>query len=137
MGALVASLVSLALLCGFLILTGWEARRGTRFFAAERSALDGHVSRAAFIAEHVDLAAYARAEFARAMARVGHMVAGFTLELVRTAERFLARLVRRMRMRHELSAPTRPSSRAFVQTLSEFKGRLHDTRPEGIDKPLV
>lgn len=121
---------ALALLAGFLALAEFEGRRGVRLFAAVREKLDRQVARAEFIFAHIDLAAFVRDEVRRAASRIGHDIVNGSLQAVRTVERFLARIVRNLRARHSVNVEPRASSRPFVKTLSDFKGRLKATRPE-------
>lgn len=130
MAYLIALALSLALLAGFVALTRYEARRGMRFFAAERARLDEHVEKVEFIVAHVDLAAFARDEARHAMTRLGHAIAHISLQAVREIEHLLTRLVRNLRMRTESAAVPRESTREFVKTLSEFKDTLHATHPD-------
>lgn len=126
-------LVALALLIGFFILTSREMRRGERVFAPERDRLDKSVARIEFILEQVDLGAFLRNEIRRMAGRFGHMVAHLSLQAIRATERLLTRLVRHLRMRHEIDATPRESARPFVKTLSDFKSRLKATHPEIMD----
>ncbi len=130
MGYLVAILVALALPAGFAALTWYEARRGARFFSDQRAALDAQAARAAFIIEHVDLAAFAREEARHAMARAGHAIAHVSLRAVRAAERFLTRLVRYMRRKKEEAVVPRENAREFVKALSDFKETIASAHPE-------
>lgn len=130
MAYLVAVLVLLALLVGFVVLTRYEAKRGMRFFAPERDALDTSVGNVAFIIAHVDLAAFAKDEISRALNSIGHTIAHLSLQAVRSVERLLTRLVRHLRTRHESDAAPRESAREFVKTLSDFKDNLKATHPD-------
>ena len=131
MAYLIFILISLALLVGFVALSSYETGRGVRFFARERTRLDERVEQVAFIVSHVDLAAFAREEFHRLAKRVAHFVAHHSLNAVRTVERLLTRLVRRLRMeRAAIDTTPRENAREFVKTLSDFKDRLKETPPE-------
>ncbi len=130
MANLIFILIALVLLVGFFVLTQYEERKGMRFFAQERSRLDRQVARVEFILARVDLAAFLRAEVRRAASRVGHDIVNGTLQAVRAAERLLTRTVRDLRARHTVDMTPRESSRPFVKTLADFKGRLKATRPE-------
>ena len=130
MGYLVFILITIALSGGFLALTAAEAKRGTRLFAQQRAQLDKEIERALFVLEHVDLAAYLRAESKHLIERAGHDIAHLFLRLVRDAERLLTRLVRHLRTRQMESAVPRETNRAFVKTLADFKGHLEANRPE-------
>lgn len=130
MANLISLSVALALLAGFVALTRYEANRGVRFFAARRAWLDESIERVEFIVEHVDLAAFARDEARHAMTRFGHVIAHFSLQAVRSAERVLTRLVRYLRIQHEEEVAPRETAREFVKTLSEFKDGLNASHPD-------
>jgi hypothetical protein len=127
---LIFLLVSLALLVGFFVLTGYETRRGTRLYAPSRARLDAAVSRVEFIVEHVNLGVFLRDEIRHLAGRVGHNIVHTTLVVVRSAERLLTRLVRRLRTHPEVDTAPRETAREFVKVLSEFKGTLRETHPD-------
>jgi len=77
-----------------------------------------------FILENVDLGAFLRDEVRNAANRIGHAIANLSLQAVRATERLLTRVVRYLRVRHEVSAAPRESTREFVKTLSDFKENL-------------
>lgn len=136
MGYAIFILIALALLAGFLVLTEYEMRRGTRVFARERDLLDAKVARVEFILEHVDLWAFAREEFLRLAHRFGHDIARLSLEAVRAIERLLTRLVRRLRPHWHLDeAPRETTARPFVKTLSDFKDRLKQAAENSSGEP--
>ena len=130
MAHLLFILITLALLAGFFALTWYEARRGTRFFEPLRSRLDRNVARSEFVLQHVDFSAFLRTEIYRIANRIGHGIAHLSLQGVRAVERLLTRLVRHLRTQRIPDAAPRESAREFVKTLSDFKGRLRETRPE-------
>lgn len=131
MAYLIFILLSIALLVGFFLLTKSEAKRGVRYLAPRRSALDAQVRRIEFILAHVDLASFAREESRRLVGRVSHALAHLSLQLVRSVERLLTRAVRHLRAKHQVAPrPTGGETREFVKTLSDFKGRLKETMPE-------
>jgi len=130
MAYLVFILGTLTLFVGFFALTYYEARRGVRVFATERTRLDAQVARAQFILEHVDLGAFLRDEVRRVAGRIGHDVAHLSLQMVRAIERVLTRLVRYLRSRNEVDLTPHESARPFVKSLSDFKDRLKASRPE-------
>ena len=121
---LVVLLVPIALLAGFYLLTQREAQQGVRYFASRRDAFDRDVERMEFILENVDLGAFLRDEVRNAANRIGHAIANLSLQAVRATERLLTRVVRYLRVRHEVSAAPRESTREFVKTLSDFKENL-------------
>ncbi|MBI2025743.1 hypothetical protein HYT04_03080 [Candidatus Kaiserbacteria bacterium] len=127
---LIFILASLALLVGFFALTRYEARRGVRFYSAHRDRLDRAVERIVFISEHVNFAEFLRDEVRYFAGRVGHGVAHFSLIGVRSIERLLTDLVRRLRNHPEIDTAPRETAREFVKTLSDFKGSLNATHPE-------
>ncbi|MHB1162926.1 MAG: hypothetical protein ACYCZZ_00120 [Minisyncoccota bacterium] len=127
---LVLVLITFAFLAGFLALIQYEARRGDRLFATHRARLDTAVERAQFIVAHVDLSAFIRDEIRRMANTVGHRVVHLSLQVVRSVERFLTRLVRHFRARNEDSAAPRETTREFVKTLSDFKDNLKATHPD-------
>lgn len=130
MAYLIAVLVALAFLVGFVALTQYESRRGFRLFAHARAELDAQVGRIEFIVEHVDLAAFVREEAHHAVNRIGHWVAHLSLQVVRAVERFLTRLVRHLRRRNEETVAPRENAREFVKTLSDFKETINAVHPE-------
>ncbi|MDE1944434.1 MAG: hypothetical protein KGH97_02995, partial [Patescibacteria group bacterium] len=71
-----------------------EARRGARFFAPYREALDRAASQARFVVLHIDFASFAREESARAARYLMHESAHLALQAVRAIERFLTRIVK-------------------------------------------
>ena len=138
MGYLVAIVVSLILFAGFLALTRYETRRGSRLFASDRVRFDARVERAEFVLAHVDFASLIRTETERLINRAGHDLTHGVLQAVRAAERLLTRAVRHLRARREsASLPPRETSREYVKKLSDFKGHLEATRPEDIGQPPV
>ncbi|OGG78586.1 hypothetical protein A3A36_01850 [Candidatus Kaiserbacteria bacterium RIFCSPLOWO2_01_FULL_52_12b] len=129
-------LIVLALIAGFFILTWYEAERGVRFFAAQRSRLDQNVERISFAFAHIDFGAFLREEMRHLIVRISHDIAHLSLMVVRAVERLLTRLVRRLRTPRALDTAPRDSAREFVKTLSEFKGQLNATHPEISDIDL-
>ena len=118
-------LASLTLLAGFYALAALEARRGARVvLPGVRGLLDTHLNRFEYIAAHVDFSAFAREETLRVVTRAVHRAAHASLRGVRATERLLARLVRRLRTHQALDTAPSAQVREFVQTLSDFKGRL-------------
>ncbi|HVB19665.1 MAG TPA: hypothetical protein VNF51_00020 [Candidatus Paceibacterota bacterium] len=126
---------TLALLIGFLILTWYEEVHGARLFAPFRSRFDRDVGRIQFVLTHADFWAFLRDEMRHGARRIAHDIAHISLQAVRAVEHLLTRLVRHFRTRQVSTAAPRESARAFVKTLSEFKGGLEATRPEIPDIP--
>lgn len=129
MTSLVAVVASVLLLAGFLVLTVYETRTGTRVFGALRTRLDDRVARAAFIFRHVDITAFISQVIKDAVVHGAHYVAHITLMGVRAAERELARLVRYLRGRRAAapSAVAAPAS-AFIETMAYFKHTLRRSK---------
>jgi hypothetical protein len=128
-------LISFALLVSFFVLTTYEARRGVRVYAAGRGRLDDMVGRVTFIVENVNVGVFLRDEIRHLTARIGHNVVHFSLLSVRSAERLLTRLMRRLRTHPEVDKAPRETAREFVKVLSEFKDNLKTTHPEISDIP--
>jgi len=130
MSYLIFILSSLALLVGFLLLTGYEERKGMRLFAHQRARLDENVERVEFILAHVDFGSFLREELHHLISRVVHDIAHFSLQGVRAVERFLTHLVRYLRAEHAVDITPHENAREFVKTLSDFKGHLEATHPK-------
>ncbi|HEY4500711.1 MAG TPA: hypothetical protein VJI70_00355 [Candidatus Paceibacterota bacterium] len=130
MGHLIFIFVALVLLVGFFVLTSYEARRGSRFYAGHRERLDHTVERIEFIVANVNLGEFMRDEILHLASRIGHDIAHFSLLVVRAVERLLTRLVRRLRAQPEIDTAPRETAREFVKTLSDFKDNLKATHPE-------
>lgn len=127
--------VTLVLLGGFFVLTGYEARRGERYFAAKRSRLDQTVEHIEFVFQHVDFGAFVRDEVRRLFGQLSHFIVHFSLQSVRAIERILTRLVRYLRSKQASDTAPSGNVREFVKTLSEFKDGLKATHPEVTDVP--
>ncbi|MES2931716.1 MAG: hypothetical protein V4682_03410 [Patescibacteria group bacterium] len=97
--------LSLILFGGFIALTAFERRRGLRVAGIYRNKLDAKVSRAAFIATHVDWGAFTKHLLGTVLERVLHDVAHFVLRIVRTTERLLTRTVKALRERRGITVP--------------------------------
>ena len=130
MAYLIFILVTLALLVGFFILSDYETRHGSRFFALERAHLDGKVEQVEFILTNVDLAAFLREEVRSIAKHAVHKVVHFSLQAVRAVERVLTRLTRHLRSQRAVDITPRENAREFVKTLSDFKDQLKETSPE-------
>ncbi|MEA2701885.1 MAG: hypothetical protein QOE22_594 [Candidatus Parcubacteria bacterium] len=102
---LISILVAGALFLAFLLLTAYEARRGSRFFATFRYRLDSKVSRAQFLVEHIDWGALTAHLTRTSLNTVAHDAAHGTLIGVRAVERNLTRAVSVLRTRRENTAP--------------------------------
>lgn len=97
--------ISLILFGGFIALTAFERGRGLRIAGVYRNKLDAKVSRAVFIATHVDWGAFTRHLLGTVLERVLHDVAHFVLRIVRTTERLLTRTVKALRERRGITVP--------------------------------
>ena len=127
---LVFVIFTLALLAGFFVLSGYEARRGTRVFSLQRARLDAQVEQIGFILTHVDFKTFLREEIRSITQRIAHDVARISLQAVRAVERLLTRLVRHLRTVRGLDVAPRENVREFVRTLSDFKDQLKEPPPE-------
>ena len=127
---LIAMVLALALLGGFVVLVEYESRRNVRLFARARTRLDERMTRLEFIYANVDLAAYLRDEARRSASRTGHVIAENSLYAVRAAERSLTRVVRRFHASQGADAAPHADAREFVKTLSAFKDQLKAVHPE-------
>jgi len=127
---LIFILASFVLLVGFFALTDYETRHGVRFYAVHRERLDHSIERFLFISEHVNFAEFLRDEVRHFAGRIGHSVVHFSLIGVRSVERVLTNLVRRLRNHPEIDTAPRETAREFVKTLSDFKDGLNATHPE-------
>lgn len=122
--------IALILLASYVALLAFESGRGERLLARQRARLDRAAQHGAFILAHVDFASFLREEARAAARRLTHDIAHFSLHLVRSVERLLARFVRHLRSTGSADPAPRETTRSFVRTLSEFKGHLEATRPE-------
>ncbi|MEK7101828.1 MAG: hypothetical protein AAB882_01600 [Patescibacteria group bacterium] len=130
MAPLIFILVTLALLGGFFVLTDYEVRRGTRFFAQKRARLDHTVERVQFVLGHVDIGAFVRDEIRHLAHRIAHDIVHLSLVIVRAIERLLTRVIRYFHTRQAADTAPRENVREFVKTLADFKDSLKATHPE-------
>lgn len=119
MSYLIAIVVSLILIIGFLSLTSFEAARGVRLLGGLRRRLDRKVGQASFIIAHVDLGSFVRDAVRDGIERVLHDIAHASLVVVRFIERVLTRFVRKLRGRSE-EVPERPR-RSFGEAVAHVK----------------
>jgi hypothetical protein len=101
---LIAVIAATLAFVGFLLLTTYEAKRGTRFFASARYRLDRKAGRMFFVAGHVDWGAFSAHVARTTFTTIAHDVAHGTLIGVRSAERLLTRAVRTLRIRRDDAA---------------------------------
>ena len=117
---IIAILVSLILLVGFLTLTGFEASSGNRIFVGVRKRLDRRVGQVGFILSHVDLGAFLRDAMRDGIERVLHDLAHASLVVVRLIERLLTRFVRQLRGREQAVTEEKPH-RTFREAVDHVK----------------
>lgn len=120
---------ALALLSCFVGCVFYERQQAHRFFEPVRARFDAFIARMEFIAAHVDLGAFLKEEIRHAVTNLGHATVHLSLQIVRSVERFLTRLVRHLRTRREEEVP-RETAREFVKTLSDFKDGLKTSHPD-------
>ena len=104
--------ITVFLFLAFMALTLAEARTGVRLVAVPRARLDQWVSRASFVAEHVNWSEFLAHLIQSLAARIAHDIVHWTLMAVRFLERELTRAMRYLRdSRPNVLAPqpTRPS----------------------------
>ena len=121
---LILIILSLLLFGGFLMLTNFERKRGLRVVGAWRNALDAKVSRATFIATHVDWGAFSRHLAGTFLERVLHDIAHTILRFVRTTERLLTRAVKYLRARRGITAPLETEGEEKPSALQEGLHRV-------------
>jgi len=139
MGYLIFLAVSILLFAGFLALTAYESRRGTRVLERARASLDAEVERVSFIAAHVDLPAYLR-DLVRVMAaRAAHDIIHAGLVIVRFLERLLTRAVRALRAERAtlIEAERARQASEFVAQISDFTAELRSARKSEEEAPEV
>lgn len=123
--------VSVLLLGGFFLLITLERNAEKRVLGSLRTKLDRKVSRAAFIATHVDWGAFARHLAGTALERVLHDVAHTILQMVRATERILTRAVKTLRERRGMPAAeeeNRDASRPIARSLDRVRAALRNAR---------
>ncbi|MBU0750227.1 hypothetical protein KKH15_01795 [Patescibacteria group bacterium] len=123
MAYLIAILVSILLLAGFLLLTAYERSHARKIFPKLRAGLDRKVGRGTFVLKHVDWSAFLRHLVQAVVARVVHDVAQVTLVAVRVIERLLTRVVRTIREQTGKTPPT-PRTDGLRATLIYFRKNL-------------
>ncbi len=121
---IVAILVSLALLLGFLSLTYFETAKGFRILGWSRRRLDRRVGQVTFIMEHVDLGGFVRDTVRAALERLLHDLAHTSLLFVRLIERLLTRFVRQLRGRREEVGPEAAPRRSFREAVRHVRSTV-------------
>lgn len=136
--------LSLILLGGFFVLVGFERSRGLRIAGVWRNKLDAKVARTAFIVNHVDWGAFVRHLLGSAAERIAHDVAHTVLKIVRTAERFLTRAVKYLRMRRGLAVEEEPEeevgpiqARVLKLKSAVRNARTASRKPSRASKPVA
>lgn len=124
MGYLIAILIALAALVGFLSLTYFETGKGFRILGGPRRRLDRRAGQAAFIIAHVDLGGFVRDTLRAVGERVLHDIAHASLLAVRFLERLLTRFVRRLRGRQEDGTQEAVSRRSFREAVRHVKSTI-------------
>ncbi len=122
--------LSLTLLVGFLLLTRYEGRRGTRIFARARAGLDSRteeIGRKLASGEAGD--ALVR-NMRLGAERLAHDIAHLVLIAVRFVERTLTQAVRTLRARRAENAPSAPATPAspFANSMKDFGQELRNGR---------
>jgi hypothetical protein len=123
-------LISIFLFAGFILLTRNESKRGARYFADRRGALDAEVERWTGRVSEIDIAVFVRTGLRALVARIIHDIAHGSLIAVRFVEKLLTRTVRALRMQNATTTTT-PSGNAssdFVATMKDFKQELRNGR---------
>jgi hypothetical protein len=123
MSYLIAILVSLLLLVGFVLWSWLETSRGFRLLSAPRQRFDRQVSRTAFVLTHIDWHAFTRHVARTTLERAAHDVVHTVLMVVRASERTLTRLIRSLRERvakHEPNGEPVEGSQ-LIATLIRFR----------------
>jgi len=128
---LISILLASLLFFGFLLLTWYESRRGTRFFPSSRYRLDAKVARLAFLIDHVDWGAFTAHLTKTSLNTIAHDLAHGTLIAVRAVERFLTRAVYALRRRKE--AGVLPSATARLENrVTHLRERARQLRASDI-----
>ncbi len=112
---------------GFLLLTAFEARAGSRLLEPVRRTLDRHIARLGFIATHIDWSAFIKHVVGTFVERAAHDIAHASLLFVRFVERLLTRTVRSLRERRVGIVATQTESRqraTLRETLQGFRKTL-------------
>lgn len=125
---LIAVIAAFLAFAGFLLLTLYEAKRGTRFFASARYRLDRKAGKLFFVAGHVDWGAFTAHLTRTTFTTVAHDLAHGSLVAVRAVERFLTRAVRTLRLRRD-DAASLPASPKVVPALVAERVEPVDAEP--------
>jgi hypothetical protein len=125
---LISILVASLLFFGFLLLTAYERRRGTRLFAAARYRLDLRVARVQFLIAHIDWGAFTAHLTRTSLETVAHDAAHGTLVGVRAVERFLTHAVRSLRTRRDGALPPHQPPPSLTDPAGHVKQSLRSSR---------
>jgi len=130
MAYLIFLAVSILLFAGFLALTAYESRRGSRVLERARAAFDARLERVSFITTHVDLPAYLRDLVRVLAARIAHDLIHASLVVVRFLERLLTRAVRTLRAERVTLAEAERARQTseFVSQMRDLKDELRSAR---------
>lgn len=117
---------SLLLLIAFVGFSYVETKTGVRFLGGMRRKLDRQVTRASYVATHIDWAGFFHHLAKSNAERVAHDLVHTTLLVVRATERTLTRLIRTLRervARHEPSGEPVEGSQ-LIATIVRFRKNL-------------
>ncbi|MEK7100585.1 MAG: hypothetical protein AAB921_00610 [Patescibacteria group bacterium] len=141
MSLLILIAATLILFGGFLLLTAFETRSGSRVGETLRRKLDRHAVRLTFIATHIDWSAFVKHMVRTVFERIAHDSAHASLIAVRFVERVLTRTVRSLRERRVGIVATHTESRqkttlretlqGFRKTLKKVQIPRHKTKSVG------
>lgn len=104
MALLIALATVLILLGGFILLTSFERKRGTRFLAPLRARLDVYVQHTVQTLRSIDTDALAYVKVKAAAVHLVHEIAHQVLLMVRALERTLTGAVRALRRKKEAAS---------------------------------
>lgn len=111
-------LVSLLLFVGFLFLTKYEARAGTRVLAPSRASLDERTEFLFTAFKHIDASALIMHGIRDVLKKVVHDIAHLLLATVEALQKFLRRTVVRLKEKTPLH---RGNPRAFIEHMKSAK----------------
>lgn len=133
MGYLIALFLCIGLFGAYFAFVGYEARTGKRVFRPVRERMDKKVSRAVFIIRHVDWSAFLGESVRTGTQKAVHAIAEGSLNLVRTIERLLTRLVRALRERR---SPTTARPLSVVESLKAMRDRFMHVKTSKVAEPV-
>ncbi len=132
MSYLIAILISLFLLTGFLCLVWYEKKKERRFFSQTRRVLDQTIGRGVYIARHIDWAGFFAHIFKLSIERIAHDAVHSILVFVRTLERTLTRAIKSLRERvaRRTSGEVPAEGSQLVATIVKFRKKREVKIPE-------